>query len=653
MQVNFVSPAQKKRKNLNKYLKYIVLLLILLWRANISSAQDTIPLNTAHFFKVTDQPGYTYLWWYTDVEGNKTFFTSITNTTEEVLWNTKGDFNLFAQAKDANNCLSEIITKKFVVIKQDNPEPFVVFAGPDTTVGSCVPYIFARVSPEENGFKYLWSPSIYLDDPTKANPVFTPGKTMTYELTVTNLAGQTAKDSVTITVEESGKPAIEFITAEVLVEQGNAFTHEADLTNGNPLNAVYHWSVEPAGGTSTNLSQISGSSASILWNGSPGGYTLYVFVTDGNGCVSDIISQHVEVAEPPDFYLSAGHDTIIGSCQPHQLKAEIQQEPGVTYSYLWSPATNLDNPSLPNPLFTPGSTTTFVVTVTSSKGGVETDSVKITVSEVFADAGADIIMAQGSTTMLDGTSSLGEIITYQWTTTSGMIESGANTAKPVVAGFGDYYLIITDGFGCTDRDTVNVSRLTQAPVAVDDYDTTSFQRELIIDVLANDTDAGNSINPSSLIISNPPHNGTAYVDFDKYVVHYRPDNGFKGTDVFEYRICNMNNQCDDASVFVLVTDFNFMIPNAFSPNNDGINDYFEILGIEFYENNSISIINRWGNKVYETKGYGISSTPVFWDGKSNTGFRIGNEELPTGTYYYILDLGDGQKPISGSIYLDR
>lgn len=638
---------------MKKYLKYIVLLLILLWQAHQASAQDTIPLNTAHSFKVTNQPGYTYQWWYTDAEGNKVNFTSSANTTEEMVWDTEGGFNLFAQAKDANNCLSEIITKKFVVIRQDNPVPFVVFAGPDTTIGSCQPYIFASVSPVENGFKYLWSPAIYLDDPTNANPVFTPGKTTTYELTVTNLTGQTAKDSVTISVQESGKPAIEFITAEVLVEQGNSFTHEVNLVNGNPLNAVYHWSVEPTGGTTTDLNQFSGSSASILWNGSPGGYTLYVSVTDGNGCASNTISQHVEVTEPSDFYLSAGRDTTIGNCQPYLLQAEIQQEPGVTYSYLWSPALNLDNPSLANPLFTPGSTATFVVAVTSSEGDVATDSVKITVSEVFADAGADIIMAQGLTAMLDGTGSSGEKITYQWTTISGMIESGANTAKPVVSGFGDYYLLITDNFGCTDRDTVNVSRLTQAPVAVDDYDTTSFQRELIIDVLANDTDAGNSINPSSLIISNPPNNGTAYVDFDKNVVHYRPDKGFKGTDVFEYRICNINNQCDEASVFVLVTDFNFMIPNAFSPNGDGINDYFEILGIEFYENNTISIINRWGNKVYEARGYGISSNPVFWDGKSNTGFRIGNEELPTGTYYYILDLGDGQKPISGSIYLDR
>lgn len=638
---------------MKKYLKYIVLLIILLWQTHRASAQDTIPLNTAHSFKVTYQPGYTYQWWYTDAEGNKTFFASTTSTTEEVVWNTEGDFNLYAQAKDANNCLSEIITRKFVVIDQDNPVPFVVFAGPDTTIGSCQPYIFADVSPIENGYQYQWNPAIYLDNPAKANPVFTPGKTTTYELTVTNLNGETAKDTVTITVEESGKPALEFITAEVLVEQGNSFTHEVNLTNGNPLNAVYQWSVEPTGGTTTDMNLFSGSSANIVWDGFPGGYTLYVSVSDGNGCVSDTISQHVEIAAPSDFYLSAGRDTTISSCRPYQLQAEIQREAGVTYSYIWSPATNLDHPSLPNPLFTPGNTTTFVVTVTSSKGDVATDSVKITVSQVFADAGADIIMEQGSTAMLDGTGSSGEKINYQWTTSSGKIESGANTAHPVVSGFGDYYLLITDSFGCTDQDTVNVSQLIQAPVAVDDYDTTSYQRELVIDVLANDTDIDNSINPASLMIPNPPHNGTAYVDFDKYVVHYRPDNGFKGTDVFEYRICNMNNQCDNASVFVLVTDFNFMIPNAFSPNGDGINDYFEILGIEFYENNSISIINRWGNKVYEARGYGISSTPVFWDGKSNTGFRIGNEDLPTGTYYYILDLGDGKKPISGSIYLDR
>jgi gliding motility-associated-like protein len=177
--------------------------------------------------------------------------------------------------------------------------------------------------------------------------------------------------------------------------------------------------------------------------------------------------------------------------------------------------------------------------------------------------------------------------------------------------------------------------------------------EVKIPVLNNDTDKDDSIVPSTLTISMSPLNGTAYVDFDDYTVHYRPNESFSGTDNFEYQICNTYKECDRAKVYVLVTEFKFLVPNAFSPNGDGINDYFEILGIEYYEANSITIINRWGNKVYEAKNYGISTTPKFWDGKANTGVRVGDDELPTGTYYYILELGNGEKPIGGSIYLDR
>ena len=80
---------------------------------------------------------------------------------------------------------------------------------------------------------------------------------------------------------------------------------------------------------------------------------------------------------------------------------------------------------------------------------------------------------------------------------------------------------------------------------------------------------------------------------------------------------------------------------------------FEIIGIEKYPGNSITIVNRWGNRVYEAKNYGIDTNPVFWDGFANTGTTFLGDELPTGTYYYILDLGNGQVPIAGSIYLDR
>jgi gliding motility-associated-like protein len=271
----------------------------------------------------------------------------------------------------------------------------------------------------------------------------------------------------------------------------------------------------------------------------------------------------------------------------------------------------------------------------------------------MANAGNDVYMEQNSTVILDGSGSNGTDLQFRWSTLTGKIDRGENTAALIVSGFGTYYLEITDSFGCTATDSVNVYRLTHAPVANDDYDTTRYRTEIKIPVLNNDSDKDNSIVPSTLTISMSPVNGTAYVDFDDYTVHYRPNDNFSGTDNFEYQICNTYNECDKGNVFVLVTDFKFLVPNAFSPNGDGINDYFEILGIENYEGNSLTVINRWGNKVFEAKNYGISSIPKYWDGKANTGVRIGNEELPTGTYYYILELGNGEKSIGGSIYLDR
>lgn len=92
----------------------------------------------------------------------------------------------------------------------------------------------------------------------------------------------------------------------------------------------------------------------------------------------------------------------------------------------------------------------------------------------------------------------------------------------------------------------------------------------------------------------------------------------------------------------------FLIPEGFSPNGDGINDAFVIRGIDTYPNNKIRILNRWGNVVYEKDGYDNS-----WDGTSNRGINYGGDNLPEGTYFYILDLGDGHKAKTGFVYLNR
>lgn len=78
-----------------------------------------------------------------------------------------------------------------------------------------------------------------------------------------------------------------------------------------------------------------------------------------------------------------------------------------------------------------------------------------------------------------------------------------------------------------------------------------------------------------------------------------------------------------ASVYNLETDFErIIIPNVFTPNGDGSNDFFELN----FSYQSVTIFNRWGKKVYESKDNSHN-----WDGKTTAG-----ADVPAGTYYYII-----------------
>jgi gliding motility-associated-like protein len=85
-----------------------------------------------------------------------------------------------------------------------------------------------------------------------------------------------------------------------------------------------------------------------------------------------------------------------------------------------------------------------------------------------------------------------------------------------------------------------------------------------------------------------------------------------------------------------------VIPNTFTPNGDGINDTWQILNIERYPNCNVQVFNRYGEKLYSSVGYSVP-----WDGK----FK--NAYLPTGVYYYIIDLKNGSAVVSGSVMIIR
>ena len=89
------------------------------------------------------------------------------------------------------------------------------------------------------------------------------------------------------------------------------------------------------------------------------------------------------------------------------------------------------------------------------------------------------------------------------------------------------------------------------------------------------------------------------------------------------------------------------IPNAISPNADGRNDYWEIQGLEHHTSRSVTIYNRSGIVVYRNLSYNNE-----WQGESNVGTFKQGTQLPTETYFYILDLGsEGLR--KGFVYLRR
>lgn len=314
--------------------------------------------------------------------------------------------------------------------------------------------------------------------------------------------------------------------------------------------------------------------------------TLYIVtVTDQQGCKGE---DSVRVTLLPLPIANAGPDEVICRGDTADLTASGGQ------SYLWSNGvTHAQNPV--NPPYS----AIYHVTVTDSNGCSNKDSVLVYLNPgPPADAGADTSVCLGDSVVL--TASGG--ISFQWS-------GGEQQAQIHVApDSGRFYVVeVTDTAGCRAVDSVYV--------AVNELPGLSAQvSEPILCV-------GTS---STLMVSGA-------MTFHWYPYDFLSDS--TGNQVVASPLESVSititgideNGCADTTVLILeVIDCSLTIPNVFTPNADGKNDFFavEYKGLSSY---SLTIFNRWGRRVFESE-----EKTRYWDG------TVGGQEAASGTYFYLL-----------------
>lgn len=212
-----------------------------------------------------------------------------------------------------------------------------------------------------------------------------------------------------------------------------------------------------------------------------------------------------------------------------------------------------------------------------------------------------------------------------------------------------YAVTLTDFYGCVNSDSILQDVYNNFFVEAE-KDSLSTELNTPTSIFPLDNDRGNI---TSVSVINGPLNGSIDDDLNPELV-YTPNAGFRRMDTLYYEMCDdfCPTVCDTGIVKIKVFgDPNDFIPGGFSPDGDGTNDWWFIPGIDLYPNNSVIVFNRWGDKVFEAAPY-VNSPTQAWRAQAGGVLSYG-EELPDGTYFYIITLQEGQEPITGTVEVKR
>jgi len=311
---------------------------------------------------------------------------------------------------------------------------------------------------------------------------------------------------------------------------------------------------------------------------------------------------------PDDF--SFGDFIAVNPCTGAPVTFTITVNP--------TPPSQITTSGTPSPLTTVYGTastaTTFSVT------GIEiTGNISITVPPGFQVSTDDIQFGSIATITGAGAATTGPATNYirlAATTHAGSYSGNINISAP-------------------NATAINVampfSTVTPAPLTIKADDKTQFFGSPVPALTATYTGFVNGDTPADL--ASPPILTTT---------------ALAGSPVGQYPISLSGAASGDYDITLLpgvlsvLPENALIIPNTFTPNGDGINDTWNIKNLDLFPNCNVSVYTRYGQKVYASIGYSIP-----WNGQYN------GSPLPSGTFYYIIDLNNGAKALSGFVVILR
>ncbi|MDT8416852.1 MAG: gliding motility-associated C-terminal domain-containing protein, partial [Lutibacter sp.] len=398
---------------------------------------------------------------------------------------------------------------------------------------------------------------------------------------------------------------------------------------------------------SITLTATAQGAASYLWsNGAtaasidvttPGNYS--VTVTGANGCSATAAAVTVTGDASQPSVVVSGNSVLTCASTSATLVATATVQG--TASYLWNTGATTATISVN----APGE---YSVTITDSSNGCSvTESVTVaqntTPPAVSISGPTELTCNVTSITLNASASTVQGTASYLW-------NNGATTASIAVSQTGEYTVVVTDsGNGCSNAKTITVT---------ENYVPSQIEGGSIALCIEDASLNLTSLLPSGFVaggiwVDNMNSGGLTETSFDPSTVNLE-DYEFTYTEPGDCgRIITVFvNVNDDCVVLTCTTPED--ISKVVTPNGDGVNDVFSV-GVVSGAGTCkyiVKIFNRWGKIVYQSDNY-LNN----WNGKHDgSGVSIGsNLELPTGTYYYIVNIidtgGSSLTPITGYIYL--